>query len=172
MRYITAAALADRPGVLELAQVATPSHLRVVPAELMDATLRAEDRSSWTAAEVQAADDALQCITSAVDQAESLIDGYLMQRGYSLPLSPVPALVSGWARDISRYMLHKDRRALEDTDPIARAYRDALRLLTELANGRFSLGATDPLKGNPQAVEIQVMSDAPVFDRRQLRGFR
>ena len=172
MRYITATALADRPGVLELAQVATPSHLRVVPAELMDATLRAEDRSSWTAAEVQAADDALQCITSAVDQAESLIDGYLMQRGYDLPLEPVPALVSGWARDISRYMLHKDRRSMETDDPIVRAYRDALSLLDQLAKGRFSLGAADPLKTDPQAVDIQVVSDTPVFNRGQLRGFR
>ncbi|PRW19878.1 hypothetical protein CSB95_5451 [Pseudomonas aeruginosa] len=42
-------------------------------------------------------------------EAESIVNGYLAKRGYGLPLSPVPGLVTGWVRDIGRYLLHKDR---------------------------------------------------------------
>lgn len=172
MQYISAAQLAERPGAQELAQVATALHLRMVPAELMEATLRGGDRSAWTVDELAAADDALQRIDDAVTQAESLIDGYLAQRSYPLPLSPVPGLVSGWTRDIARYLLHKDRRGIEDSDPIVRAYRDALRFLELTAAGRFSLGAEDPVQNDPTALDVRFEATPNVFGRGQLRSFR
>lgn len=172
MQYISAAQLAERPGAQELAQVATATHLRVVPAELMEATLRGGDRSAWTLDEVAAADDALQRIDNAVGQAEGMIDGYLAKRGYSLPLSPVPGLVTGWTRDIARYLLHKDRRGIEDSDPIVRAYRDALRFLELIGAGKFSLGAEDPVQNAPAAIDVRFEATPSVFGRDQLRSFR
>lgn len=172
MQYITATDLAERPGARELSQVATASHLRPVAWELMEATLRGDDRSTWTADQVTEADDALRRIEDAVAQAESLIDGYLAKRGYDLPLSPVPALVTGWARDIARYLLHKDRGGKEDTDPIVRAYRDALKFLQQIADGKFSLGANDPVASSPSAIDVRFEADENVFSREQLRGFR
>lgn len=172
MQYITADQLAERPGARELSQVATADHLRVVPSTLMEATLRGGDRSSWSADEVAAADDAMQRIEDAVRQAESLIDGYLARRGYGLPLSPVPELVTGWARDIARYLLHKDRGGKEDSDPIVRAYRDALKFLELTATGKFSLGASDPIQSNPESLDVRFEASESVFSRKQLRSFR
>lgn len=172
MQYITATDLAERPGARELSQVATASHLRPVDWELMDATLRGSDRSAWPAAEVSAADDALRRIENAVQQAESLIDGYLARRGYPLPLSPVPDLVAGWTRDITRYYLHKDRSGKEETDPIVRTYRDALKFLQLIADGKFSLGALDPVATSPSAIDVRFEADDNVFSREQLRNFR
>jgi phage gp36-like protein len=171
MQYITAAALAERPGARELAQVATAEHQRMVPFELMEATLRGTDRSSWTADQVAVADDALRRIEDAVSQAESIIDGYLARRGYPLPLSPAPELVTGWTRDIARYLLHKDRGGKEDTDPIVRAYRDALKFLELIAAGKFSLGAADPITSNPDQLDVRFQSSPSVFDRTSRRSF-
>jgi len=171
MRYITAPDLAERPGARELAQVATAEHQRMVPHELMEATLRGGDRSSWSADQVEVADDALRRIEDAVSQAESIIDGYLARRGYPLPLTPVPELVTGWARDIARYLLHKDRAGKDDGDPIVRAYRDALKFLELTATGRFSLGALDPIVAAADAADVRFESAPTVFSREHRRGF-
>ncbi|MNF90718.1 hypothetical protein D3C84_732960 [compost metagenome] len=172
MQYITAAALAERPGSRELAQVATAEHLRMVPFELMEATLRGADRSSWTNDQVAAADDALQRIEDAVVQAESLIDGFLAKRGYPLPLTAVPGMVTGWTRDIARYLLHKDRGGKDDTDPIVRAYKDAMKFLEMTATGKFSLGAEDPVATDPSTIDVRFDSAPNVFNRDQLKAFR
>ncbi|MCY1503919.1 hypothetical protein D9M68_380680 [compost metagenome] len=172
MQYITAVQLAERPGALELSQVATAAHVKPVPAELMEATLRGGGRSAWTVDQLAAADDALQRIQDAVGQAESLVDGYLARRGYGLPLSSVPELVTGWVRDIARYLLHKDRGGREESDPIVRAYRDALKFLELTAAGKFSLGAADPIQSDPNSLDVRFDAAPSVFNRDQLRGFR
>lgn len=171
MHYISAEQLAERPGARELAQVATAEHVRVVPAALMEATLRGADRSAWTLDEVAVADDALGRIQDAVEQAEGLIDGFLARR-YTVPLATVPSLVSGWTRDIARYLLHKDRGGKEDSDPIVRAYRDALKFLQLIVDGKFGLGADDPIQNNPDLLDVRFESAPSVFNRDQLRRFR
>ena len=90
MPYITTAELAERPGARELALAASSDTAPVVAYALMDATLRGADRSAWTTEQVVAADAALQRVQDAVAEAGAVIDGYLAQRGYALPL-PHPA---------------------------------------------------------------------------------
>lgn len=171
MPYLTPADLAERPGATELAQVASAQHGALVDYALMDATLRGGDRASWDPAEVAAADEALGRIQDAVAEAESVIDGYLVRRGYPLPLSPAPPLVTGWARSIARYLLHKDRISDDRTDPIARDYRDALKFLALTADGKFSLGAEDPVVAGGDT-DVRFESGQPAFGRNELRGFR
>jgi len=171
MNYITHDDLAERPGARELAQVATKEGVRAVATDLMEATLRGADRSAWPADQVAVADDALQRIQDAVTEAESLIDGYLAKRSYPLPLSPVPKLVTGWARDIARYLLHKDRGGKEDNDPIVRNYKDALKFLGLVAEGKFSLGAEDPITSNPNQLDVRFESAPAVFDRSSRRAY-
>lgn len=171
MQYITLDDLAERPGARELAQVATKEGARAVATDLMEATLRGADRSAWAADLVAVADDALQRIQDAVVEAESIIDGNLAKRSYPLPLSPVPKLVTGWARDIARYLLHKDRGGKEDSDPIVRNYRDALKFLALVAKGEFSLGAEDPITSNPNQLDVRFESAPSVFDRTSRRVF-
>lgn len=170
--YLTPAQLAERPGARELAQVASDRHQAPVAAELMDATLRGEDRSSWSAPEIAAADAALARIEEAATEADSLIDGFLVGRDYVLPLSPVPTLVTGWARAIARYKLHQERISGEETDPIVRDYRDALRLLALVQQGKFHLGASDQFASAADELHVEIQSETPVFSRDQLKSFR
>ena len=66
MPYITHADLADSPGALELSEVASDEHRRPVPAELLDAVLRAADVSAWGTDDVQAAQRAAARIAASV----------------------------------------------------------------------------------------------------------
>lgn len=147
--YCTPVNLVDAKLVRELAQVATPERFPIVADDLMEATLRGEDRTAFDPADVAIADDTLVHIERALTDADGVIDGYLRMRKpvpYAVPLSPVPGIVSVWARQIARYLLHKDRVNTEEkTDPIVRDYRDALRFLELTRDGKFSLGTEDPL---------------------------
>lgn len=172
MNYITTHELAELPGARELAQVATAAHRPIVDYALMEATLRGDDVSDWSPEDVASADDALERIAGAVQQAESIINGFLAKRRYTLPLSPVPKLVTGWTRDIARYFLHKDRPSSEGTDPILRAYRDAMKMLQMIADGNFSLGADDQLLNDPNSIDVRFEHEPKVFGRDQLKGFR
>ena len=178
MPYITPAELAERPGAQEIAQTASLAHQMVRDAALMDATLRGLDRSAWTPEQIAAADAALARVLDAVAEAGALIDGHLVQRGYTLPLN-LPAgsagrsMVTVWARTITRYFLNKDRMTDESKDPVARDYRDALRLLGQLAAGKFSLGAEDPAATvNTAHTDVRFDGSPAVFNRAQLRAFR
>src|SRR5699024_2937530 len=118
---------------------ATPEREAIVDADLMYATLTDSDRSQWPADERAVAAAALERVQAAIDDADSLVDGYLAKR-YSLPLAKVPGVLVVWARAITRYSLHKDHKALENDDPIVRDYRDALKALGLVADGKLSLG--------------------------------
>ncbi|MFS4552614.1 gp436 family protein [Comamonas resistens] len=172
MAYIDPTDLAERPGARELAQVATAEHRPIVDTELMDATLRGGDRSKWSAADQADADVAMARVLDAVAEADALIDGFLAKRGYTLPLAPVPRLVTGWSRSIARYLLHKSRISMESNDPIVRDYRDALKLLQLTADGKFSLGADDVVATGGSSTDVRFSYPEPVFGRKQLNSFR
>lgn len=178
MPYITIAELAERPGAREIAQTASLPHQMVRDDALMDATLRGLDRSTWTPEQIAVADAALARVQDAVAEAGAVIDGYLVQRGYTLPLA-LPAgstgrsMVTVWARSITRYFLNKDRMTDESKDPVARDYRDALKLLGLLAAGKFSLGADDPAAtANASSTDVRFESAPLIFGRAQMRAFR
>jgi len=171
MPYVTHAELADNPGALELAEVASDEQAPPVAAELLAALLRGQDVSAWPPADVAAAQRALARIDDAVMDADAVIDGYLAKRGYALPLvAPVHRLVAAWSRAIARHALHKNRLAGDGKDPITRAYKDALGLLQKTADGHFSIGANDAVAVNQ--LDARFESAAPTFGRGQLRAFR
>ena len=177
MPYVTHIELAERPGARELAQVATADNLAVIDFALMDASLRGADRSAWDGADLAAADDALRRIDEAVAEADAQIDGYLAKRGYALPLDIAAdssrKLLAGWSRAITRYLLQKDSISDEKTSPIARDYRDALRMLQLTAEGKFSLGADEAqASGASAATDVRFSFPEPVFGRNQLKAFR
>lgn len=178
MPYITTAELAERPGAREIALLATSDDAATVDYALMDATLRGADRSAWPADELVQADAALQRVLDAVAEAGAVIDGYLAQRGYALPLDLPPtaagkSLLTVWARAIARYLLNGQRITDEAKDPVARDYRDALKMLGQLAAGKLSLGGTDPTApANATSTDVRFDSAPRVFGRDQLRNFR
>lgn len=172
MGYISLPDLAERPGAQELSQVATAQHQPLVDYALLDATLRGLDRAAWSAAEQAAADAVVARINEAITEADDLINGHLAKRGYTLPLAPAPNLVKGWSRAITRYLLNKDRIADPRTDPVARDYSDALKFLALTADGKFSLGADDPLATDSSSTDVRFDGEDNVFARGELRSFR
>jgi phage gp36-like protein len=173
MPYVSHQQLVERPGAVELAQVASDAHAdALVDPALLAATLRGADRAGWDVDAVAHADRAIARIDDAVADADATIDGFLSRAGYTLPMAPVPGIVAAWSRDIARYLLNKDRITDERTDPVARAYRDALKLLRDTADGKFSLGIHDPQAPAPDSGSPQFTAADPVWDRDSLKGFR
>lgn len=172
--YCTPTQLADAKLTTELAQLATPQREVVVADDLMEATLRYEDRSGFDSADVAVADEALVHVIKALTDASDVIDGYLKLRkpvAYTLPLTPVPGIVSVWARWIARYLLNHDRIGTrEETDPVVRDYRQAIRFLELTRDGKFSLGADDPLPP-PSGGAPDFVAPARLFTHDTLRDF-
>lgn len=164
MSYVTLLQLAEVPGALELAQVASTSHEAVVAAELMDATLRGTDRSAWSAPEIAAADEAKARILEVITETAGLIDGFIGAR-YALPLAQVPVILVGWARAIVRYKVQAWRVGDEKTDPVVRDYRDAMKLLQLVADGKFSLGVEDPEQSPAALGDMRIETGDKVFGR-------
>ena len=94
MPYITHADLAESPGALELAEVASDEHRAPVRAELLNAVLRGHDTSAWPAEDVAAAQNAVQHIDTAITDAATMINNYLTKHNYALPLTPIPNLIT------------------------------------------------------------------------------
>jgi phage gp36-like protein len=170
--YVTANQLAAGPGALkeltELGGVASP--------ELMAATISGADRSSWTADEIEVADAMLASINQAIALADSECDARLRQRGYVLPIDVLQfPVLTVWARAIARYHLNLQRdRTNEETGRVERDYRDALRALQLVADGKLSLGANDPLApATPSAASSgpSYCADERVFDRNSLADY-
>jgi phage gp36-like protein len=163
--------LAERPGALELAQVASSEHEAAVPAPVMDRLVREGGPLPDDPGEARRAAAAIARISDALASAGGIIDGYLSRR-YRLPLSREIPIVREWARAIARYLLHKDRRALEKEDPIVRDYYDAMNLLRLTAEKKFSLGADDPEQGASFGTDVRFSGDPNVFSREELSHFR
>lgn len=172
--YCTPAQLADARLTRELAQVATPERVAILDDTLMEATLRGTDRASFDPTLVAIADEALVHIEKALGDADGVIDGYLRIRKpvpYTVPLHPVPETVSVWARWIARYLMHKDRvHTTDQQDPVVRDYKEALRFLQRVADGKFSLGGLDPLPPAGAGM-AQVCAPERVFTQESLRDY-
>lgn len=172
--YCTPAQLADAKLVRELAQVATPERLPIVADDLFEAVLRGEDTSAFPAGDVANANEALAVVVRALTDADGVIDGYLALRkpvAYTLPLDPVPGIVGVWARWIARYLLHKDRvNTREETDPVVRDYERAIKFLEQTRDGKFALGADDPLPP-PSGGAPAVCAPQRVFTTDTLRDY-
>jgi phage gp36-like protein len=110
-------------------------------------------------------------IARALDDASSLIDGYLSQR-YTLPLPAVPAFLRAMCIDITLYRLASNPALL--SEDARRRYDDALRFLRDIGAGRASLGLPAGADGTAsEATGAQVViieSGGRVFSRDKLRS--
>jgi phage gp36-like protein len=85
-------------------------------------------------------DDAV--ISQAISDADEEIDGHLGGR-MTVPLSPVPGILKKYSVDIAIYNLFARRH---DSIPEIRKerYENAVKFLGKVAEGKISLGQSDP----------------------------
>jgi phage gp36-like protein len=74
-------------------------------------------------------------IDQALADAGAVIDGYLAGR-YTLPLAPVPAILTGYACDLARERLYKDAAP----EIVAKRADDARKFLVLAGQGKLGLG--------------------------------
>lgn len=108
-------------------------------------------------------------ITSAIETADGIIDGYLASR-YTVPLSaPIPGLVNLLSADIAVYRLYVGHMVTRMTDAVRQMYEDAIAALTKLSKGEIMLPAVTP-DGANSFLTNKVTTDR-VFSSTLLAGF-
>lgn len=137
--------------------------------DLVGLTFDGDPSDYETEEELAAAQDAAAASLSAraIADAGAEIDGYCAAR-YRVPFDPVPALITKFAAEIAVYLLFARRQGA--TEDRRTRYKDAIRFLTDVSNGKATLPGS-PLaaaKGNhTPALE----SDTRIFTRDNLEGF-
>ncbi|GAB6173283.1 MAG: DUF1320 domain-containing protein [Desulfitobacteriaceae bacterium] len=79
-------------------------------------------------------------IDSAINNASSEIDGYASTR-YTVPFVNIPPVIKKLAVDIAVYNLFSRKWTSDEEDNIVRRYKNAIRLLERIAEGKVVLGA-------------------------------
>jgi phage gp36-like protein len=109
-------------------------------------------------------------VDRAIADAGELIDGYLRNR-YSLPLSPLPGIIGTLAGDIAVYRLYARRATIAPPEGVAERYKNALKLLERIQEGKITLGASIITSPEGSANTVSVSSADRVFTRDSLKGF-
>ena len=103
-------------------------------------------------------------VSQALDDASDEIDTYLMGR-YSLPLDPVPPVLTRLCVDMALYH-GSDLAAL--TDERRTRYEDAVALLTRISEGKVSL---EGVAGQtPASSGASFVSNDRIFGRGSMQG--
>lgn len=93
-------------------------------------------------------------LLAACDRANSEVDSYLREQ-YALPLDAVPAVLVGFAGDLTRYHLVSSRRIDMFGEAEDRAYSKAIGYLKDLSLGRARLSLSDSEgAGMPELVRL------------------
>lgn len=77
-------------------------------------------------------------VSEAIDQADREIDAYLRIANYAVPMSPVPPLVANLSAKMAIWNLHL--RKYFDSPIWRETYKDCLKLLERIAEGKLTLG--------------------------------
>jgi len=102
-------------------------------------------------------------IAQAIADASALIDGYLAAGLYTVPMSPVPDILVGYACDLARYNLFPDAN-LDDVNTVRIRQRDAMRFLEQVGQGKLSPW---PRSGPARANGVQFSASQSVFSRSE-----
>jgi len=93
-------------------------------------------------------------VARAIADADAEIDSYCGSR-YTVPFSPVPAMIRKQSVDIAIYNLHSRRAVMgKIAEDRQKRYDSAVRFLRDVSKGLITLGAdapAEPTDGQPQA---------------------
>ena len=107
-----------------------------------------------------------QVISAAIEDASSLIDGYVGGR-YTLPLSTVPKVLIRICADIARYNLYDNAV----TEVVEKNHKHAVDFLMNISTGKVRLGLSNTDEKAESDAIISIESDDKVFDRNRSKGF-
>jgi len=99
-------------------------------------------------------------LDQAIADAEATIDGYLAGP-YTVPLSPVPRVITKIGCDLARYELYDEQA----TEHVAERKADAIRFLRSVARGEVSLGPAAGGGTVERDDRVEIESGGRTFDR-------
>lgn len=167
MTYATATELLTRFDAAEIAQRVDRGVPRLVTGQLLADLAAGVSLDAYTDAEVARAQAGLAVVQRALQDADDTINGYISAR-YTLPLTPVPAVLSRVACELARFYLYDD----QVTDVIKDRQAANAKWLAEVSRGTVSLGA-DALSGQQpvSSAGAELVTAATVWKRADSRGF-
>ncbi len=167
MTYATATALLTRFDAAEIAQRVDRGVPRLVTSELLTLVAGNGDVSAFTAAEIARAATGIGVVQRALQDADDTINGYLSAR-YTLPLSPVPAVLERVACELARFYLYDD----QVTDLIKDRHAANMKWLAEVSKGTVSLGADAVTGVQPvSSAGAELVSGSTVWKRQDSKAF-
>lgn len=105
---------------------------------------------------------------AALQRASDTIDSYLAAR-FPVPLSAVPHQLVDLCCDICRYkLLGSD---VTETDPARYRYKDALRTLEHIRDGKIDIGLTVAGLAPAESVSVKLIGGGRKFDRASLSDY-
>lgn len=111
-------------------------------------------------------DDAV--LAGALAEADAEIEPYLASR-YSLPVTNVPKILTGFACDIARYRLCG--AGVTETDEVRNRYKDAVKFLESVASGKITLGLDAAGIAPAESASVQVIGGGRTFTRGSLNDY-
>lgn len=111
-------------------------------------------------------------IEDKITDAQTEIDSYCRTQ-YSVPFQVVPGLIRKLAVDIALYNLMSKRGYDEESADviIVKRYRDAVKLLENLAKGIVTIGPAAAGEPSPQPQQASIVSPPRRFTRTSMEGF-
>lgn len=167
MTYATATDLLTRFSATEIAQRTDRGIPRLVKDALLTAAAAGGDLSAYTTDERARVAAALVIINRALQDADDTINGYLNAR-YTLPLTPVPAVLQRVACELARFYLFDD----QVTELIEKRHAANIKWLGEVAKGVVSLGGEAETGVQPVSSNAaELVSSESVWKRDRSRDF-
>jgi phage gp36-like protein len=111
-------------------------------------------------------------VNKKIEDAQTEIDSYCRAQ-YPVPFQTVPGLIRKLTVDIALYNLLSKRGIDEDSPDVilVKRYRDAVKLLENLAKGIVTIGPTVAGEPSPQPQQAAIVSPPRRFTRTSMKGF-
>lgn len=110
-------------------------------------------------------------VSDAIADADAEIDGYLMKR-YPVPMSPAPAVISKYSKDIAIYNLIS-RSGIDtgerESNYLTR-YKNAITFLSKVAKGEVDIIKEGGSQTKAAATGFKINGSPRLFSRGSMKG--
>ena len=109
-------------------------------------------------------------VTAAIGDADELIDGYLRGR-YTLPLDPIPALITKLSIDLAVFNLYSRKLELVMPEAMSDRYKNAVKVLEHIQSGKISLGTEAGNTPEPGEYKTNKTASDRMFPKTELEKY-